>query len=52
MFGSMYVNYVNNKFILRKCKNLKFKFQSPDSPLLAATFQTQGLEVNINYMTS
>ncbi len=47
MFGPI---YIKNKFMLWKCKHLYFKFQSPEFPLLAVTFQTQGLEVNINYM--
>ncbi len=35
--------------MLWKFKDLNFKFQSPESPpLLAVTFHTQGLEVNIN----
>jgi hypothetical protein len=31
-------------------KDLNFKFQSPESPLPSVIFQTQGMEVNINYM--
>jgi hypothetical protein len=30
-------------FMLLKCKDLNFKFQSLESPLLTVTFQTQGL---------
>ncbi len=34
--------------LLKKIEMLNFSPQNP--PLLAVTFQTQGMEVNINYM--
>ncbi len=37
-------------FVLWKCEDLNFKLQSPESPSPCGHFQTQGLEVSINYM--
>jgi hypothetical protein len=48
MLRSMHINI--ELIVLLKCEDLNFKLQSLESPLLAVTFQTQGLVVNINYM--